>query len=253
MAPAVRRVRLYRVSSVVLRQRDLGEADRVLVLYTRERGKLSAVAKGVRRPRSKLAGSLQLFSHSSLQLAAGRSLEVVTQARVLDSFYGLRADMARLAHASYAAELLDALTDEGSPDPVLFELIASTLAGLNASGDAPTLIRGFEIKLLTRLGYGPELDGCISCGAAVIDREHGFSVAQGGVLCGRCARTAGAGRLSPAGLRALRELRQLSTEAVAQRRLSASTRDEVERLMRSFVDSHLDRELRSAAFLKGHS
>ncbi len=245
----MRRVRLYRVSSVVVRQRDLGEADRVLMLYTRERGKLSAVAKGIRRPRSKLAGSLQLFSHASVQLAAGRSLEVVTQARALDTFYDLRSDMERFAHSSYAAELLDALTDEGMADSVLFGLLLSTLAALHSGGDAPTLIRAFELKLLTRLGYGPELDACTSCGGEMDGREQGFSVVQGGVLCGTCGSAAGGARLSTAGLQALRELRHTDTETVAGRRLSASARDELERLMRAFVDSHLDRPLRSSAFL----
>jgi DNA repair protein RecO (recombination protein O) len=244
-------VRLYRVSCVVIRQRDLGEADRVLSLYTRERGKLSAVAKGIRRPRSKFAGSLQLFSHASVHLAAGRSLEVVTQARALDTLYNLRMDMVRFAHASYAAELLDTLTDEGLPDPVVYDLIASTLTALNAGGDAPTLIRAFELKLLAQLGYGPELDSCVSCSAQVTARGRGFSVAEGGVLCASCTEERGVARLSSAALRALRELRQRPTEAVAERRLSSSAREELEQLMRPFVDSHVGRELRSTAFLKG--
>jgi DNA repair protein RecO (recombination protein O) len=246
----VRRLRVYRVSSVVVRQRDLGEADRILTLYTRERGKLSAVAKGIKRPQSKLAGSLQLFSHADVQLAAGRSLEVVTQARAVDVFYHLRAEMDRFAHACYAAELLDVLTDEGMPDSALFDLILSTLTALNSGADAATLIRGFEVKLLTRLGYGPELEACVSCGARVGGQTQGFSVAEGGVLCGACAQAAGAAPLSSTALQALRDLRRLPTEEVAQRRLSRSARAELERVMRPFVDSQLGRELRSAAFLK---
>ncbi len=247
------RVRLYRVSSVVVRQRDLGEADRVLVLYTRERGKLAAVAKGIRRPRSKLAGSLQLFSHASIQLAAGRSLEVVTQARARDTFYELRTDMVRFAHASYAAELLDALTDQGMVDTVLFDLLLSTLAALDSGGDASTVIRGFEVKLLTRLGYGPELDECVSCGAEVEGRGQRFSVTQGGVLCAKCGPLGSGAHLSPAGLQALRELRHMDATAVSGKRLSASAREELARLMRAFVDSHLDRPLRSSAFLAQES
>jgi DNA repair protein RecO (recombination protein O) len=223
------------------------------VLYTRERGKLSAVAKGIRRPRSKLAGSLQLFSHASVQLAAGRSLEVVTQARALDTFYNLRNDMERYANGSYAAELLDALTDDGMADSALFGLLLSTLAALHSGADASTLIRAFELKLLTRLGYGPELDACTSCGAEIEGREQAFSVAQGGVLCGNCGKAAGGARLSTAGLQALRELRHMDTEAVAGRRLSATAGEELERFMRAFVDSHLDRPLRSSAFLAHES
>ena len=243
----VRRVRLYRVSAVVIRQRELGEADRILVLYTLERGKLSAVAKGIKRPRSKLAGSLQLFSHASVQLAAGRSLEVATQARAIDFHYNLRRDMARYAHASYAAELLDAFTDEALSHPALFELLLSTLGAMDAGADPATLIRAFELKLMARLGYGPELESCVSCSAGVGGR--GFSVSQGGVLCGKCLSTEGGARLSPAGLRALRELSELETEVVAERRLAPAAREELGRLMRAFVDFRVERQLRSAAFL----
>jgi DNA repair protein RecO (recombination protein O) len=247
----VRRVRLYAVSAVVIRQRELGEADRILVLYSRERGKLSAVAKGIRRPRSKLAGSLQLFSQAEIQLAAGRSLEVVTQARAANAFYNLRQEMSRYAHASYVAELLDTLTEEGLADPSLYELLVETLSALDAGGDPATLTRAFELKLLGQLGYGPELDSCASCGAEIDGKARGFSVSQGGVLCARCLSTAGGAALSAAGLRALRDLRGLDTAVLAGKRMSKAAREEVGRLMRAYVPFHAGRELRSAAFLAG--
>jgi DNA repair protein RecO (recombination protein O) len=245
----VRRVRLYRVASILIRQRDLGEADRIVVLYSREQGKLDAVAKGIRRPRSKLAGGLQLFSHARVQLAAGRTLEVVTQVQPITLFRRLREDMACYTHACYVAELLDVLTDDGDPDPPLFDLLLGTLEGLDAGGQPPSLARGFEIKLLTRLGYGPELDVCVSCAANVGDRGAGFSASQGGVICGECSRAAGAAEVSPATLRALRDLRRMPAQELIDRRLSAAARDEVGRLMRAFVDYHVGRSLRSAEYL----
>jgi DNA repair protein RecO (recombination protein O) len=247
----VRRVRLYRVSAIVIRQRNLGEADRILTLYTRERGKVSAVAKGVRRSRSKLAGSLQLFSLAEVQLAAGRSLEVATQARSLDSFYNLRRDLTCYAHASYTAELLDALTDEGLPDEILFDLLSATIRALDCGADPDTIVRGFELHLLDRLGYGPELDECVSCSAPVRSGAHGFSITQGGVLCLRCIPSLGGAPLSAAGLRALRDLARLPCEELAGRRLSAPVRKELARLLRAFVDFRLERPLRSAVFLAG--
>lgn len=242
------RVRLYRVSAVVIRQRELGEADRVLVLYSHERGKLSAVAKGVKRPRSKLAGSLQLFSQAEVQLAAGRSLDVVTQARSVNAFYHLRQDMQRYVHASYAAELVDALTEEGMADPGLFELLVETLSALDAGGSPATLTHSFEVKLLSRLGYGPELDACASCGAQIGGKTRGFSVTQGGVLCGKCL-AAGGTALSAAALRALRDLRDVEVGELAPRRLRRATREEIGRLMKAYVPFHVGRELRSASFI----
>ena len=243
----MRRTRLYRVVSVVIRQRDLGEADRILTLYTRERGKLSAVAKGIKRPRSKLAGSLQSFSHAVVQMAAGRSLDIVTQAQAIDGHYRLREDMNRYAHASYVAELLDALTDEGLSDMKTFELLLSTLAALDRGEDSATMVRSFELKLLRRLGYGPEIEACAVCGGDV-GANTLFSVWQGGVVCRQCAAGGGV-EMSDAGLRALRNLWRMEMDDLSGRCLSEGVRSEVGRVMRAFVDSHLDRPLRSAAFL----
>lgn len=245
----MRRIRLYRVSAVVIRQRDLGEADRIATLYTLERGKLSAVAKGIKRTRSKLAGSLQLFAQAHVQLAAGRSLEVVTQAQPIAGYYHLREEMDRYAHACYVAELLDALTDEGDPDAVVYQLLVASLEALDAGGDPSTLVRGFELKLLARMGYGPELERCAGCGAALDRGPIGFSADQGGVLCPHCLREHGAAELTRGGLKAMRELRRKTPQEMVGRKLSRPARQELERLMRAFVDFRLERPLRSAAFL----
>jgi len=245
----VTRARVYRASAVVIRQRNLGEADRIVTLFTEERGKLSAVAKGARRPRSKLAAALQLFSHSRVQLAAGRSLEIITQAQPVDLFYHLREDMQRYAHASYIAELTDALTEEGDGDPAIFALLLETLRGLDRAADPATVARAFELKLLSRLGYGPEVMTCVSCGTELEAGPAGFSPAQGGVVCARCLREAGAAPLAPEALAAMRELMGRPMEEIAARRLSRKAKEELERVMRAFVDYRLERPLRSAAFL----
>ena len=99
----MREIRLYRASALVLRQRNLAEADRIVTLFTRERGKLSAVVKGVKRPKSKLAAGTQLFTHSRFQLAMGRNLDVITQCEVVHPFHALHRDLTRLAAPSRPA------------------------------------------------------------------------------------------------------------------------------------------------------
>jgi DNA repair protein RecO (recombination protein O) len=241
--------RLYRVSAVVIRQRNLGEADRVLTLLTRENGKISAVARGVKKARSKLAPSLQLFAQARMQLAVGRSLDVITSAHPVDLYYHLREDVQRYAYASYVAELADALLEEGGPDESVFTLLVATLKALDGGADAATVTLGFEIKLLTRLGYGPEVAACVSCGRQVEGGGAGFSAAEGGVMCAKCRRAEGAKELSGAGLRGLRELLAIPQEEVAGRKLAARVRQELQSMMRAFVDYRVDRPLRSAAFL----
>jgi DNA repair protein RecO (recombination protein O) len=245
------RRRLYRVSAVVLRQRDLGEADRIVVLYTPHRGKLSAVAKGVKRPRSKLAGGLQLFTQAEILLAVGRTLEVITQVRPVEAYYRLRTDMARFAHASYAVELLDVLTEERAPDPDLFALLVAVLHGLDQESDPATLLRGFELQLLTRLGYGPELETCVSCGTEVEGGRAGFATSEGGVVCARCLGALGLGTISANALRAMRDLVRMTPEQLTRRKLSRAAGEELARIMRPFVDYQLPRRLRSAEFLDG--
>lgn len=242
------RTRLYQASAMVIRQRNLGEADRILTLYSREHGKLAAVAKGVRRPRSKLAGSLQLFTYADVQLAAGRTLDIVTQAHARESFYHLRQDMARYTHASYLAELLDVLTEEGLADPEVFDLLLHALTALNEDADPPTVAHAFELRLLARLGYGPELDTCTICGAAVGEVAGGFSTSQGGVLCHRCGRGT-AIQVSSQTRRVMHELRDVELEVICARRLTREVAGEIGQLLQRFITFHVDRPLRSPAFL----
>jgi len=241
--------RLYRVSGVVIRQRNLGEADRVLTLFTGERGKVSAVAKGVRKARSKLASSLQLFAHLRMQLAVGRSLDVITSAHPVDLHYHLREDMQRYAYACYVAELVDVLVEEGQRDEGVFPLLASTLEALDRGADPGTVTLGFQVKLLTRLGYGPEIVTCVSCGQEVQGEGVGFSVAEGGAMCPQCRRSQGVGGLSAAALQGLRDLLAVAQEELAGRRLAARVRQELQEMMCAFVDYRVERPLKSAPFL----
>jgi len=243
------RSRLYRVSGIIIRQRNLGEADRIVVLFTRERGKLSAVARGVKRVRSKLAGSLQLFCHGRFLLAAGRSLDVVTQIQLADSFPHLREDLERLAHASYVCELVDALIEEGAFDDVIYDLLVAALRALDEGGEPATIVRTFELKLLTLLGYGPEADICVSCGVEVEGGEAGFSPQEGGILCHRCRAAQGLSVIAAGVMRAMRDMIELPMEELAKRRLTAAVRQELERVMRAYVDYRLERPLKSAEFL----
>ena len=250
--------RLYPVSALVLRQRELAEADRILLLLSRERGKLSAVAKGVRRPRSKLAGGLQLFSHVRLLLAAGRSLDLITQCQPLESFLPLREDLDRFALASHLVELADISTEEGAPLPGLFDLLLNSLRALAASSVPDLIARGFELKLMKLLGYAPELLACLSCGRKLdLTRASGkparlsFSVSLGGLVCGRCrSRATALVSLDAGALEAMRRLLRLSPQDTSALSLSAEIQQELEGTLRSYLEYRLERGLKSARVLQ---
>ena len=176
-----------KTEGVVLRSMRYGEADRILHVYTRDRGRMGAIAKGVRRSRSRFGGRLEPFSHVALVLHEGRSdLLTVTGADTVRSHVRLRDDAATLDAAARACDAVSRLFETGEPHPEVFNLLLNELALLEA--DAGNATHGnqlaFRLKLLLAAGLAPHLSACASCG----EQEHlsGFSGAAGGVVCSAC-------------------------------------------------------------------
>lgn len=246
-----RRVRLYRTQAIVLRRADFGEADRLVTVLTPHRGKLRLVAKGARRPTSRKAGHLELFTHVHLLVAEGRNLDLISQAETLEAFRPLREDLLRAAHAYYVAELVDRFAQEELESPELFQLFRDTLERLAESRNLPLTTRYFEVHLLRVTGYQPQLYRCVRCGAVLEPVQNWFSADEGGVCCPRCGE--GQPGMVPLGLPAFKVLRFLQSrpyEEVVPLRLSPRVMAEVEDILRRDLEHHLERRLESAAFLK---
>jgi len=247
----VRPLRTYRVSALVLRIRNLGEADRLLTLLSPEKGKIAALAKGARRPRSKLA-SLQLFSLATLQLAAGKNLDIITQAVVRLPFPALREEVSRFAYACYLVELADAFSQPGEKNRRLFDLLLSGLAALNKGGEPEVIARAFELRLLDLSGYAPQLDTCVSCAYPMGEEPMGFSPQLGGMLCHRCLPAGeGVQRIRTQSLRALQALRDMKSLAwLPSEKISpAAVRKEMRDLLQTQIEYHLGRRIESMALL----
>jgi len=244
------RERSLRVQALVLRHSDWGEADRLLTLYTLELGKLRAIAKGVRKPRSRKAGHLQPLTHVSLLLARGRELWIVTQAETISAFPALRDDLLRYGYASYVVELLDRFTIEEGENRAIFRLLADTLARLTAAPDPLLALRYYELRLLDLVGFRPQLLRCAVCEREIEAEDQYFSAELGGVVCPRCGPlTAG---VRPASLAALKYLRhfQRSTYAEAARaRMSPEASRELENLLQHYLTHLLERGLNTPAFI----
>src|SRR5215218_1163798 len=157
------REHLYKSEAIVLKRIDLGEADKILTIFTPNHGKLRVVAKGVRKVTSRLAGHVELFTRSQMLLAKARNLDIVTQSETMDAYRPLHDDLSRIAHASYAAELLDALTPDAHENYPVYKLTAETLRLLSEDADADRVLRWFELQLLGYMGYAPELAKCVEC------------------------------------------------------------------------------------------
>ncbi len=242
--------RVYGSPAIVLRQRKLGDADKIVTLYTANFGKVDAVAKGVRRVTSRLAGSVEPLNHGSFMFAHGRNLDIITQAQPIETFQPLHDDLARLSYALYAAELIDRATEERSENFALYRLLLDTLRRLSQDNDLDLVLRFFEISLLSELGYRPELQECVICHDSSKAEASYISASAGGVVCADC-RPAGIvlHGISPDALRVLRSLQDHSYLEAQGLRLDAQTAGELERHLRDAFHYALERDVRSASFL----
>lgn len=235
---------VYKVEAIVIRRTNLGEADRIVTLFTRDQGKISAVAKGARKPGSRFAGRLELFTHLRALLAHGRTLDVVSQVEVIDPFAAIRADLGRLGAASLVAELTDRATPEREAQPALYTTLRVALR-LVASGDAQLAAMWYAAQVLVLSGYAPIVDRCVICGRP-LPRGAVFSLGLGGALCATDrARDADAIPASAVALAAIGFLREAPAGALGRVTLDRRQRAEVEGLLRRYLEYRLEARLRS--------
>jgi DNA repair protein RecO (recombination protein O) len=243
--------RSIRAEAVVLRHSDWGEADRLLSIYTREMGKLRAIAKGVRKMHSRKAGHLQPFTRVSLQLARGRDLFIITQAETVHPYLHLRQDLLLLGYAAYVVELLDRFTYENDDNNSIYRLLWKTLARLDAESDPLLAVHYYEIHLLDLLGYRPELFKCVNCENEIKPEDQFFSATRGGVLCSSCGKTdRHTRRISMTALKYLRHFQRSSYAEASRARLSPTINQEIDSLMQHYLTFILERNLNSPAFLQ---
>jgi len=243
------RDRVYRAEAVIIRRSAFGESDRLLTIYT-PLGKRRVVAKGARKTISRLAGHIELFTHAQLMLAVGRTLDIVTQSQIVHDYPQLRMDLERIGAASYAAEVIDRLTEEGDENPQAFRLLIATLGALDTTIRIDLVLRWYELHLLESLGFRPQLSDCVICHTALTEEADHFSSSGGGVLCSRCAPTdPTAITMSLGAFKLLRYLQAQPVEAIDRLNLSMPLREEAERMLRVYVRHILERDLKSVAFL----
>ena len=244
--------RSFRVEAIVLNHRDWGEADRLVTLYTRQRGKIRAVAKGARKTRSRKGGHLQPFTLITLQLARARGPFIITQVETLEAYLPLREDLNLTGNASYLVELLDRFSyDEEESNSALFRLLMDSLARLNRNDDVWVVIRYYEMRLLDYLGFRPQLFECAHCGEEIKAEDQFFSAAQGGIICPIC----GPGQTSvrPIKVEVLKYLRHFQRSSYTEARRAdpnPKIRAEVENLMQFYLTYLLERSLNSPRFLR---
>jgi DNA repair protein RecO (recombination protein O) len=242
--------RNYETEAIVIKKTKLGEADRILTFYTPDYGKLEAVAKGVRRPKSKMAGHLELLTYSHIRLARGRNLDTIIGSQTIDSFMPLKNDLWLTSQGLYAAELINQFTAAHLANPGLFKLFIETLGRLPQTNSPDLTLRYFELHLLEMVGYRPQLQECVACRTELKPVINSFSPGAGGILCPDCELSQPASfAISVDALKVLRLFQRSEFVVVGRLKIGAELSQELKQDLASFIRYILEREVKSAVWL----
>lgn len=247
------RPRTFRTPALVLKRRNFGEADRQLTLLTPYFGKFDAIAKAARKPASRKTGHVELFMKTDVLVAKGRSLDLVTQAEMLEPYLVIREDLERGAYASYAAELLDRFTFDSDDTYTvqLFNLLDDTFARLCDDSDIMRVMRFYEMRLLDEVGFRPELSECVIMREKVRPEDQFFSFSDGGVVSVEGAsHTSGLVEVSLPTLKLMRHFQRSPYEQVASLQITQAQHGDFERVMLGYLSYILERRVQSVDFIR---
>jgi len=233
-------------AGVVAREVDTGEADRYLTILTVERGKLECYAKGIRRQKSKNASQAGLLSYAEFQLYRSKDRYILTSAKAIEAFYGIRADVAKCAYAAHFLEIARDVIVEGQAFPQALQMLLNTLYALCYRDRSPEFLsRVFEIRMLALSGFAPFLDGCTVCGAPIPPGEAVFSIYGDGLVCGGAECRNGAGKAAPVSrgaVRAMKHVAECDAGAVFNFEINAQIQSELANLVPEYLSHKFGRE-----------
>lgn len=238
----------YRTEAVIIKAFDFKEADQIVTMFTRDLGKVKAIAKGVKKTKSGLRALVQPFCRSELQLTTSGDMYLVTQGRIIDFFGSVREDMERALQALYLLELLDKSVPDREVNHALYDLTLKTLKYIDEHELSPMVLRYFETKLLTLLGYAPVLDHC--CGCQTLGSFSFFSPAGGGALCEKCTGEWETRKTLPAAIAALKTLQQNNMTILPRLKLPATVLDEMETILEKYLEYYLERRFSVKELIK---
>ena len=251
---------VFKSEAIVLKQFDLGEADKIITFYTKERGKVRAVAANVRKPNNRFSGLVLPFSYTNITVYQGKSLDRINQVKIIYSFSVLREDLNKMAHASYLAEFIEKVGMEENPNPDLFSLLLSSFHKLmKASEDIlDNMLLIFKFRIMSICGFRPQFKKCSFCGCQVqLNPENIFDIASGGVVCYKCRDKTTKPHsdkknylyFSGESFRIVNIIFDSGLTIPKNLKISRSAYKQLENIIDSFIKYHLDLYLKSEKFL----
>jgi DNA repair protein RecO (recombination protein O) len=237
----------YKTEAIVLRLREYREADSLVTLLTKEKGKVTAVAKGVYKPASSLRGGVQPYSINEMMLDAGRSeLHTLLQSQCVEMLLPLRQSYDALTLGAYWAELLENFGQEGMAENELYYLAKAGFLGL-AVNAGQMMSRALEVRLIQQQGISPDFEFCCRCGGPLVkDRVHFFSGSEGGFLCGPCAKESPALMpVGPAVIRLWRVLENLGLDKLSRLVATEKQLADLSQVLRQWIMRHTGRPMKT--------
>jgi len=243
--------REYQTEAIVIKKTKLGEADSILTFFTPRLGRIQGFAKSLRKPKSKMAGHLELLTHSAVSLARGRgSIDTITGAQTINAFLPLKNDLWLMSCGLYVVELVYQFTAEHQENESIFRLTLDTLDRLCREENKELVLRYFEVNLLEYAGYRPQLRECVLCHKALEQTTNYFNPAAGGLLCPACnLNQSFSYPLSINAQKVLRLFQSVEYNEVSRVKIEGALAREIENVISGYLKYLLEREVKSAAWL----
>jgi DNA repair protein RecO (recombination protein O) len=238
---------LHKAEAVVIRTMDYGEGNKIITLYTKERGKVSVMVRGAKKMKSRHSAITQIFTHGDYTYYKTGQMGNLNHGDIIESHHLLREDIHKTAYAAYIVELIDRVLLDQEGSSFLFEQLAASLQAVEEGKDPQITTHLFEMKMLAFAGYSPVLDKCVSCGAP---EAQFISAELGGILCALCRnKDPQSVQISIKTLKLLRIFMQMDLRRLGSIEVSAETKSELKRVLRGFIDTHISTYWKSRNFL----
>lgn len=240
---------ISKLEGIVLKTKDYGESNKIVTIMTRDAGKIAAMARGAKKPRSRLAAITQPFMHGIFVIQRTSGMGTLQQGEHIDSMRHIQTDIIRAAYASYIVEMVDRLIEEGRPDPFAFEVLLQALNAIEEEYDPEAIALFVDWKLLPYSGVQPILHQCAACGA--VEGEFAFSFSQGGFLCHRCYHLDQyIIRLTPTQLKLIRMFATVPIENIGKLELKRETKQFIKKIVTTIYEEQTGMRLKSRSFIE---
>lgn len=244
---------LYKTEGIVLKSMEYQEADKIVTIYTKDYGKITAIAKGVRKTKSKFGSSLEILTYSIFLFYKGRNLDIVSQTEILESFFSTSKEVIKFAFAANCVEVVNKLTEDREINIGLFNLLKEALHYLKESNDPKLLTLSFKWQTMSILGYRPSLNHCCRCNKSVEDqKEMYFNIKEGGLVCNNCIAKdkEGCGKVSLYFNKLVRKILITPLSTISSTTIPDKKMKELEKITDLYIAYHSEKSFKTDRFLK---